>query len=63
MSEIWYIRYWDENLGCLFYESLDSPFSRVLDGYVPENRYGGQEAYGALAAFIDFMTKIPYNRT
>lgn len=41
------------NLGCcLFYEFLHSPFSRVLDGYVPENQYGGQEAYGALAAFI-----------
>lgn len=31
--------------------SLCTPFW-VLDGYVPENRYGGQEAYGALAAFI-----------
>lgn len=41
------------NLGCcLFYESLDSPFSRVLSGYVPGSRYSGQEAYGALAAFI-----------
>ena len=40
------------NLGCLFYEFSHSPFSRVLSGYVLGNRYSGQEAYGALAAFI-----------
>lgn len=51
------------NLGCcLFYEFSHSPFSRVLSGYVPGSRYSGQEAYGALAAFVDFMGKMSYNR-
>lgn len=44
------------------FTSLWTLLFEVLDGYVPENQYGGQEAYGALAAFVDFMGKMSYNR-